>query len=165
MEVRPAGEAGRWALSRLFKSLGEVPVHLLKPRMVSVDVARIEQPEVPRSKWGNKPTVIDGVRYDSKLEGRCAQWLDLRWKAGEVLWYTRQVPFWLEGGVVYRADFVAHLKAGGVEVIDATGVLTQTKANKLKQMKARYGIDVILWSDNGRRYVDVRLAQVKAGMP
>lgn len=107
-------------------------------------------------KYRNEPTVLDEVRYDSKLEARCAAWHDLRVKAGEILWWTRQVPFRLEGGVVYRADFLAALAPsyaapGGpfVEVIDASGYITPQKRNKLKQMLARHRINVQLYRASG----------------
>lgn len=100
---------------------------------------------LPRKKYRNVPVVVDGERFDSKLEWRCREWLMSRCHSGEVLWFTRQVPFRLEGGVVYRADFLAVLAAGGVEVIDAKGRDTPASANKRKQVKARYGIDVLLW--------------------
>lgn len=132
-------------MSLRFKSLGEIPVHLLRRTGMHVEVARIEQP--PEPKYRNKAVMVQGKRFDSKLEGRCYQWLNLRWKAGDVAWFVRQVPFELEGGVIYRADFVVVLAKGGIEVIDATGLLTQVKKNKLRQVKERYGLDVVLWSD------------------
>lgn len=101
------------------------------------------------SKYRNRPVIADGRRFDSQLEYRCYQELLLRRMAGEVLWFTRQVPFELPGAprpVIYRADFLAVLVNGGVEVIDATGMLTQVKRNKLKQVRAIYGVEVKLWS-------------------
>lgn len=98
-----------------------------------------------RSKYGNKPVVVDGERFDSQLEYRMCEWLKARVSQGEVLWYVRQVPFVLEGGVIYKADALAVLAAGGVDVLDAKGHLNQTSANKIKQVKARYGVEVILW--------------------
>jgi hypothetical protein len=122
------------------KSISELPALL---RSGYVD--GYEGPVTKPRKYRNVPVEIDGERFDSKLEARCFQWLVLRWKAGEILWFTRQVSFVLEGGVKVRLDFIAPLTRGGVEVIDAKGVLTQSSANKYKQLKARYGIDVILW--------------------
>lgn len=127
-----------------YPSLADVPAHLIARNNVFGTVPT--QPP-KRSKYRSQPTVVNGERFDSHLEARCASCLDLRWRSGEIIWYTRQVPFRLEGGVVYRADFVAALSKGGVEVIDATGFLTATKKNKLRQMKARYSIDVVLWTD------------------
>lgn len=100
-------------------------------------------PAKPR-KYRNVPAKsADDKRFDSKLERDYYEQLLLRWKAGEVLWFIRQPRFDLEGGVVYVADFLV-VTVGGVEVVDTTGVMTQAKANKLKQMRSRYGIEVKL---------------------
>lgn len=100
-------------------------------------------------KYKNIPTIVDGIRYDSKLEAECGLELSLRKRIGEIEWFIRQVNFELEGGVKYRCDFLA-VKREGVEVIDATGVMTQVKKNKLKQMKARYGITVLIYKRRGK---------------
>ena len=106
------------------------------------------------SKYRNQPAVVDGIRFPSKLEARCYEWHKARAAAGEIAWFTRQVPFTLEGGVVYRADFLAVLAPGAaapldwaavVEVTDAKGRLTSECRNKLKQVYARYGVRVRLW--------------------
>lgn len=86
----------------------------------------------------------DGHNFASRLERDYYEQLLLRWKAGEVLWFIRQPSFDLEGGVIYRADFLVVTCIGAVEVVDTKGNLLQECANKLKQMKARYGIEVQL---------------------
>lgn len=108
---------------------------------------RRNMPEVPPrtkpSKYHNvRAESADGKHFDSKLERDYYERLLLLWEAGEVRWFIRQVPFELEGGVVFRADFLVVTKEGDVQVVDTTGLMTQVKANKLKQVKARYGIDV-----------------------
>lgn len=104
-----------------------------------------EQTGVTKRKYRNEPVWEDGQRFDSKLELRYYRELKLRRAAGEVLWFTRQVPFILEGGVRYRADFLVRLTAGGVDVVDCKGEDTQESINKRKQVKARYGVDVLVW--------------------
>lgn len=99
------------------------------------------------TKYRNEKVVVDGIKFDSRLESRCYLEQKLRQAAGDLRYFLRQVPFPLEGGVVYRADFVCFPKAGHEEVIDATGRATPAKLNKLKQVKARYGVVVVLWSD------------------
>lgn len=108
----------------------------------------------PRSKYGNQSVTVDGRRFDSKLEARYAQELDLRWKAGDILWYTTQVPFRLEGGIVYRADFLIvnppyleHLDA--VTVVDCKGFITQTSRNKMRQVEDRYSVIVQIYRADG----------------
>lgn len=133
--------SARIGRSTRYASLNDVPAHLL----VEAAHGMPEQHKVlKRAKYGNRAVVIDGKRFDSKLEGRCYQELNLLWKSGQILWFVRQVKFELPGGVVYRADFLVVSK-DGVEVIDATGFMTSVKANKLKQVKAAYGIEVAIW--------------------
>jgi hypothetical protein len=99
-------------------------------------------PAPKKSKFKNKRCQsADGEWFDSQLERDYYEKLLLRWKAGDILWFVRQVTFKLEGGVKYRADFVV-VTLACVEVVDTTGVMTQAKTNKLKQVKARYGIEV-----------------------
>lgn len=101
-------------------------------------------PAPKKSKYKNvRCKSADGKSFDSKLERDYYEQLLLMWKAGQVFWFVRQVNFELEGDVVYRADFVVVCPAG-ISVVDTTGVMTPAKANKLKQMKARYGIEVQL---------------------
>jgi hypothetical protein len=69
----------------------------------------------------------------------------LRKAAGDIWLLLRQVPFPLEGGVVYRADFFVMTRANAVEVIDATGVMTPAKRDKLKQVYERHKIHVTVW--------------------
>lgn len=96
------------------------------------------------SKYRNKRCQsADGKWFDSMLERDYYEQLLLRWRAGDVLWFVRQVNFELEGGVRYRADFVV-VTTTGTDVVDTTGVMTPAKRDKLKQMMARYRIDVQL---------------------
>ena len=46
-------------------------------------------------KYHAQPTIYNGLRYDSKAEAIRASELDLLVRAGEIAWWTRQVPFWL----------------------------------------------------------------------
>lgn len=131
-------------MSLRYWSLAEVPAHLLRE---SAHGHAAQQTILKRAKYGNRVAWRDDKRFDSELEARCYDLQVLRRKAGEVAWLTRQVNFELPGGVKYRADFVVVLKAGGVEVIDAKGKDTRESINKRKQVKAIYGIDVILWTD------------------
>ncbi len=84
----------------------------------------------------------DGHDFASRLERDYHEQLLLRWKAGNVLWFTRQVPFWLEGGVKIVVDFLIVQPGGVITLADTTGVMTQVKRNKLKQLEARHGLRV-----------------------
>lgn len=79
------------------------------------------QPQAKRSKYRNKRVTVDGRKFDSVLEGEYYKQLVLRWRAGEVRWFSRQVQFDLPGGRVYKADFVVYLANGDTDVIDCKG--------------------------------------------
>ena len=94
------------------------------------------------TKYRNKPIVVDDIRFDSKAEARRYEVLKLLRAAGKIKWFTRQVPFYLPGGIVYRADFLEVDSNGQVTITDVTGIMTRVKINKLKTLKALYGIEV-----------------------
>lgn len=103
-----------------------------------------------RSKHGNIRTEVDGIKFDSKLEARYYMQLKIEWRAGDVMWFTRQVRFELEGGVSYVCDFVvvrgnkSKAEVKSFHVYDCKGDPTQESLNKIKQVRARYGIKVEL---------------------
>lgn len=105
--------------------------------------------EIPAKKKKSKFKNIrcqsaDGKNFASRLERDYYEQLLLRWKAGDVRWFILQPNFELEGGVIYRADFLVVTAAGEVVVIDTKGYLKPETKNKLRQMKARFGIEVQL---------------------
>lgn len=108
------------------------------------EMTKLVKEHIAKSKYRNvRCEAADGTDFSSKLERDYYEQLLWRQRAGDVLWFVMQVPFRLEGGVKYVADFLV-VSPGKVEVIDTTGTETQVKANKLKQVKARYGIEVQL---------------------
>jgi Protein of unknown function (DUF1064) len=105
-----------------------------------------------RQKYGNLLTEADGIKFQSRLEAKYYVELDLRRKAGEVLYFLRQVPFHLPGGVIYRVDFqiVLPFGIGGlaadtaklIEYVDCKGIDTQDSKNKIKMVQAIYGVKI-----------------------
>ncbi len=99
-----------------------------------------------RSKYGNRRTEIDGIKFDSKHEAAIYQELMFRVRAGELKTICRQVKFDLPGGIVYVADFVTIRPDFSIEgVYDAKSPITKqnrTYINKKKQMKACWGIEI-----------------------
>src|SRR6266849_8054718 len=108
-------------------------------------------------KYGNLPTEADGIQFQSKLEAKYYVELVLRHKAGEVLYFLRQVPFHLPGGVIYRVDFLVVVppytgafqsrsnydpEAVVIEYVDCKGVDTQDSKNKIKMVQAMYGVSI-----------------------
>lgn len=96
------------------------------------------------SKYHSVPAVVDGKRFDSKLEARRYEALTLLWKAGEILWFLRQVPFDLPGGRKYRADFLIVWSDARVTVEDCKGFDSEMSKLKRDQVEAIYGITIEL---------------------
>jgi hypothetical protein len=70
--------------------------------------------------------------------------LKLRVAAGEVLFFLRQVPFHLPGGVTYRLDFMEFWVDGSVHCVDAKGMKTRSFIDKKKQVEALYPVTIEL---------------------
>ena len=100
-----------------------------------------------RSKYGNRPVTVDGVRYDSEKE--YARWkeLQLMEKAGIITDLQRQVPFELQPAfyhkgqkiqaIKYVADFTYYDENGEYIIEDSKGVKTREYINKKKMMLYR----------------------------
>lgn len=97
-----------------------------------------------KHKYHAQPTTVDEIRYDSKKEARYGSQLKLLQKAGEILFFLRQVPFDLPGGIKYRVDFMEFWKDGNIKFIDVKGFMTQVSKNKIKQVEALYPINIEL---------------------
>lgn len=102
-------------------------------------LAAVAQPK--RRKYGNKPVVVDGERFDSKAEAR--RWAELctMQKAGLISALRRQPQYELHaygGDVVgeYRADFEYLVPNRGMVVEDVKS--PATAADKLFVWKRRH---------------------------
>lgn len=101
-----------------------------------------------RSKYGNKPVVVDGIRFDSTREAAYYGELKLREKAGEVGGVELQRPFPLlapngELVAVYKSDFAFFdFAADRFRVIDVKGFDTPLSKHKRRHVRAQYGFEV-----------------------
>ncbi|KLD65443.1 hypothetical protein Y882_02685 [Dyella japonica DSM 16301] len=97
-----------------------------------------------RSKYGNKPTVVDGVRFDSKKEARYFEDLKRRKAAGEVWYWLRQVPLHLPGGTRYVVDFLVFFKdpERDPEYVDVKGKQTEVFRVKRREVEAAYPVRI-----------------------
>lgn len=121
---------------------------VLKDRM---SVAEYKASTGKANKYSAQAIVEDGYRFDSKLErDRYLYWKNL-WHLGAIAWFTRQVPFYLPGGIVWRADFIvvnthdtiAKERLGDAVIVeDCKGVMTRVAINKIKQVEQIYGFKV-----------------------
>lgn len=92
-----------------------------------------------RSKFRAVRTEVDGRSFASKLEAKRYRQLNLLWKAGEIRWFTCQVPFQLVPGVKYVADFLIVWADGRVTIEDVKGVETKEFKIKRKLFEPLYG--------------------------
>ena len=99
------------------------------------------------SKYRNKKTTVDGVKFDSKREAEFYSSLKQLERAGQVYEVELQKPYALtvNGQLVctYKADFAfydAIQKRN--RVVDVKGVATKDFVIKKKLMRAVFGIDV-----------------------
>lgn len=100
---------------------------------------------------GAKTTIENGWKFQSRLEARRYLYWQNLWQMRAIAWFTRQVPFYLPGGIIWRADFVvvnqhdtiARERFGDAVIVeDCKGHLTDVSRNKIKQVEAIYGFKV-----------------------
>lgn len=111
-----------------------------------------------KSKYGNRVTYVNEVKFDSAREAERYQVLMIRLGAGEIEKLKLQPEFTItesyrmpDGRLVkaqrYRADFSYIVKDTGeyvVEDVKTEGTKTRVFINKQKLMYEKYGIDVKL---------------------
>lgn len=106
-----------------------------------------QKPKKPH-KYRAEPVVVDGIRFDSKLEGAYYEHLKLRMAADNdpLQYFLRQVPLHLPGGVTLRVDFqIFILKDTFRHLIlyhDTKGVETESFKAKRKIAEAIYPIKI-----------------------
>jgi hypothetical protein len=88
------------------------------------------------------PTTTDGIRFDSKKEARVYHALKMEMLVGDVVFFLRQVPFHLPGGVKYVVDFQVFMASGIVRFIDAKGMKTESFKAKKRMVEAIYPIEI-----------------------
>ena len=86
-----------------------------------------------RHKYNAKRVELDGINFDSKMEGRYYLKLKERVATGEVIVFLRQPKFHLPGGASYSADFLEFHADGTVHFVDVKGRET-TEFRKNKRM-------------------------------
>lgn len=98
------------------------------------------------AKYGNRKTIVDGIKFDSAKEAKRWGVLKLMERAGEISNLQRQVKFELnEGGthsVKYIADFV-YWKKGQTIVEDCKGFRTAIYKKKKKLMLKVHHIEIL----------------------
>lgn len=97
---------------------------------------------VHRHKFHAVRTELDGIKFGSKKEAAYYVELKLRVKAGEVIFFHRQVPFDLPGSTKYFVDFLEIHADGTIHYIDVKGMSTPMFIMKKKQVESLYPIEI-----------------------
>lgn len=100
------------------------------------------KPKPLRSKYNNVEEVVDGIKFKSKKEASYYQNLKLLKQSGKLLFFLRQVPFHLPGGVKYVCDFMEFHKDGSVVVTDVKGFKTDMYKTKQKLVEGCFPIEI-----------------------
>lgn len=95
-----------------------------------------------KHKFNAKQTVCDGIKFSSKKEARYYEELKVRQRIGDVVFFLRQVPFHLPGGVRYVVDFVEYRADGTVAFVDVKGMETPVYKAKKRQVEALYPVEI-----------------------
>lgn len=93
-------------------------------------------------KFKAKPVTEDGHRFASNLEWQYFKHLQLMVRSGVVLFFLKQVPFHLPGGVKYITDYLLFMSDGSVRVVDVKGVETDTFKLKKKMVEDLYPVEI-----------------------
>ena len=90
--------------------------------------------------------VVDGIKFHSLKEARYYAELKLRLKAGEVLFFLRQVPFHIppttKAITKYVADFVEFWNDGSCHIIDVKGFRTAEYKRKKRLVEEYYPVKI-----------------------
>jgi len=95
-----------------------------------------------RHKFGAVRCESDGKKFPSKLERNYYNQLVLRQKAGDIVFFLRQISFDLPGNVHYRADFQVFNNDGTIDFIDTKGKDTPLSIAKRKMVEDIYPIQI-----------------------
>jgi hypothetical protein len=99
-------------------------------------------PYRPRHKFNAIPTTVDNQKFPSKLEASYYQYLQTLIKAGEVIFFLRQVPFHLKSGIKYVCDYQVFYADGRVEFVDPKGTITQEFSLKKRLVESEYPVTI-----------------------
>ena len=95
-----------------------------------------------KHKFNAVRTEFDGIKFDSKKEAAYYEQLKIRQKIGEIIFFLRQVPFHLPGGVTYRVDFQEFHTDGSIRFVDVKGMLTKDFIMKKKMVENLYPVEI-----------------------
>lgn len=92
-----------------------------------------------KHKFHAQPCERNEIKFSSKLERRYYDQLKMLQRSGDVLFFLRQCPFDLPGGIIYRCDFMVFYK-DHVEIVECKGFETPEFKLKRKLLEETYPI-------------------------
>ena len=95
-----------------------------------------------KHKYRAQRTEVDGIKFGSNKEANYYKELLLKVNAGFVVFFLRQTPFHLPGGVVYRCDFQEFHSDGTVHFVEIKGFPTPEWKIKKKLVESLYPIKI-----------------------
>ncbi len=95
-----------------------------------------------RHKFNAKSITIDQIRFPSLKEGKYYANLIIRQKAGEVLFFLRQVKLDLPAGLKYTVDFVEFWTDGTVHFVECKGMRTKDYIMRKKLAEEAFPITI-----------------------
>lgn len=98
--------------------------------------------KVYKHKFNAIKTECDGIKFASKKEAAYYKKLLLRKSAGDVVFFLRQVPIHLPGGVRYVVDFLEFHADETVHFCDVKGMKTEQYKTKKRMVEALYPIQI-----------------------
>jgi len=108
----------------------------------SEDLLLLRKRKAQRHKFGAVSCERDQKKFPSRLERRYYDQLKIRQASGEVVFFLRQVPFDVGGGVKYVCDFQVFLADGTVEFVDTKGRDTAMSIAKRKIVEDLYPVEI-----------------------
>ena len=140
--IVPRAETHLQRVDRINREAGELEARTGLPIASQIDTTK-------RGRHGERTTIVDGIKFRSKLEADRYRELKLLKLAGKVKWFLRQVPFDVSVGVVYRLDFLVCWNLSGTpdEVLgyeETKGHLTDKARIKIGVVQERYAIKITI---------------------
>lgn len=102
----------------------------------------MSQKKPVQHKFHAKITELDGIKFASQKEANHYALLKQLRESGVVLFFLRQVPFHLPGGVKYVCDFQEFWLDGSIRFVDVKGFETEQYKAKKRMVEAMYPIKI-----------------------
>ena len=99
---------------------------------------------INRHKFKAVQTVTDGIKFPSKKEANRYLQLKMLQRAGNVVFFLRQVPFDLPGNTKYFVDFQIFYSDGTVTFEDVKGMLTPAFVKAKKQVESLFPVEILV---------------------